>query len=265
MNREEYLSISEFSKQTGFTRRNLLFYDQIDIIKPAYRAENGYRYYSYSQISTVWLIRVLSELEMPLSEIKVHLAERSPEKIISLYGEQIEKLKEEKRRIEMTIYMMESRIAVTKKGMHVKEGMIELEELPEEYMLIGEEPREGASVSQHMTDFTDMYKDVVRGIPSGFMYSKERLLSGDWIRPGRYYFRMPKLTGEKRPGGLYVVGYTRCEFRKPYDLYEQMLEYIEQNGLSVSGNTYEDYLFNETVINDFNTYLIQISIQVERQ
>ena len=43
------LRIGEFSKLSGVPIRTLRYYDEIDLFKPIYVNEKGYRYYSYHQ------------------------------------------------------------------------------------------------------------------------------------------------------------------------------------------------------------------------
>ncbi len=43
--RETLFTTGEFSKLCGVKKQTLFHYDQIDILKPEYRNEKGYRYY----------------------------------------------------------------------------------------------------------------------------------------------------------------------------------------------------------------------------
>ena len=55
--RNKMLSIGAFSKISNVTTKTLRYYDEIGLIKPVYvNDENGYRYYSTSQLETVLLI-----------------------------------------------------------------------------------------------------------------------------------------------------------------------------------------------------------------
>lgn len=56
------LTISEVAELSGITRSNLLYYDEIDILKPAYRGENNYRLYSYQQLELLYIIILSSRL-----------------------------------------------------------------------------------------------------------------------------------------------------------------------------------------------------------
>lgn len=74
---EKLLSISQFAKILGTTRRTLIFYDQKGIFKPAKTADNGYRYYSYKQAYQLGFIFSLRDLGLSVSEIKDYLNDDS--------------------------------------------------------------------------------------------------------------------------------------------------------------------------------------------
>lgn len=46
MNQKSTMPIREFARLTGIRPANLRFYDQIGLLSPELRGENGYRYYS---------------------------------------------------------------------------------------------------------------------------------------------------------------------------------------------------------------------------
>ncbi|HFL0278889.1 hypothetical protein A7N94_01660 [Listeria monocytogenes] len=64
------MSISEFAKFSGLTRKTLLFYDDKDILKPTKKNENGYRFYSRTQIYEVTFIKVLRSLNYSYQKIR---------------------------------------------------------------------------------------------------------------------------------------------------------------------------------------------------
>ena len=67
--KDNYLSISQFSKIAEVSRKALIFYDNIGLFSPDVTDSNGYRYYSHEQIYIISVINTLKELGMPLSEI----------------------------------------------------------------------------------------------------------------------------------------------------------------------------------------------------
>lgn len=65
------LSIGEFSKLCMVTTKTLRHYDLIGLLKPKeLNNENGYRYYSVGQLSTMLKIMRLKEYGFSLEEIK---------------------------------------------------------------------------------------------------------------------------------------------------------------------------------------------------
>ncbi|MDL2288097.1 MerR family transcriptional regulator [Oscillospiraceae bacterium OttesenSCG-928-F05] len=263
MDNDGKMSISEFSKWSGITRRNLIFYDKQGVLKPELRGENNYRYYSYYQLGVAWALSLLREIGLPLSEIRTFLDNRSPEEMIRFYGHQIRRLASEQQRLGQIMTMMQARIDVTAQGLGVDETEIRLELLPEEELVMSDEPGPDDTAVDMIRDLFRRHRGIVTGVPSGFFYSRERLLRRDWHRPGRYYYRTPH-SGDKRPEGLYAVGHIRCGFREPFPLFERLTDYIEKENLIITGDAYEDYIFNEMAIASAENYLIRIAIRVER-
>ena len=74
---DKLLSISEFAKLAGTTRRTLILYDQKDFFKPMKIEETGYRYYSYEQLYQIGFILGLRDLGLLVEEIKDYLGDSS--------------------------------------------------------------------------------------------------------------------------------------------------------------------------------------------
>ena len=67
-------SIGEVSKQQNISRQALIFYDKIGLFCPAYTdPDNGYRYYSASQLDYLDTICILKKIGFSLDEIKAHM------------------------------------------------------------------------------------------------------------------------------------------------------------------------------------------------
>ena len=73
---EQYLTIGELSKLSGSSIRCLRYYDELGILKPAYiNKQTGYRYYAMEQLTTLSLIQVCNELDIPLKRFQDHREE----------------------------------------------------------------------------------------------------------------------------------------------------------------------------------------------
>lgn len=64
-------SIGEAAKKLQVSTRTLRYYDEKDLVRPAYIKENGYRFYSEEQIRQIELILFLKELGFSLKQIKM--------------------------------------------------------------------------------------------------------------------------------------------------------------------------------------------------
>jgi len=62
-------SIAEVARMSGVTSRTLRHYDEIGLLRPAYAAANGYRYYEQDELLRLQQILVLRELGVGLPEI----------------------------------------------------------------------------------------------------------------------------------------------------------------------------------------------------
>jgi DNA-binding transcriptional MerR regulator len=65
--------IREVARATGLTSRALRHYEQIGLLAPSRVANNGYRFYGEAELSRLYRILSLRELELPLSTIQIAL------------------------------------------------------------------------------------------------------------------------------------------------------------------------------------------------
>lgn len=63
-------TVTKLAKLSGVSARTLHFYDEIDLLKPAYYGDNNYRYYEEEQLLLLQQILFYRELGFSLSEIQ---------------------------------------------------------------------------------------------------------------------------------------------------------------------------------------------------
>lgn len=63
-------TVKQLAKLSGVSVRTLHFYDEIELLKPAYYGQNNYRYYEEAQLLMLQQILFYRELEFPLSGIQ---------------------------------------------------------------------------------------------------------------------------------------------------------------------------------------------------
>ena len=78
--------IKKVAHLSGLSVRTLHFYDEIGLLKPAYHAANGYRFYEDPQLLTLQQIPFYRELGCPLKQIKSILGRPDFEQRAALHG-----------------------------------------------------------------------------------------------------------------------------------------------------------------------------------
>lgn len=86
---KKFYTISEIAEFFNISRQTLIYYDKINIFKPAFIDENGYRYYSRDQFSELSFIISLKNSGFSLNNIKEYFKSRNPEESLSFLEEKI--------------------------------------------------------------------------------------------------------------------------------------------------------------------------------
>lgn len=265
-----FLSVNEFAKLSRMTRDKLYYYEKKGLLPPISRGENKYRYYSIEQLTGANLINVLLKLGMSLKEIQYLGDHRTPQKTYNLLMDQVEVIDQEISKWEDARKLLVTVQKSIHSALDVDEDAIAIESLPAKPIILGEP----IDYTHHTHDY-DALKSFYRNINIKYpdldlnysvwaIFSKERVKSGDLTWPDRYYFNNPA-GYDKRPAGLYAVGYMRCGYGKGAALYEKMLAYIDDNGFEICGNAYEEYPLNELCVQDSSNYLLRLLIHVRRK
>ena len=71
----------------------LLYYDRIGLFQPEIRKENGYRYYSASQLAELDTILTLRDLDFPIPAIKEALKDLNPGSFVELMEREEESIR----------------------------------------------------------------------------------------------------------------------------------------------------------------------------
>ena len=77
-------TVKEVARLSGVTVRTLHFYDEIGVLKPAYKGENGYRYYEKEQLLGLQQIMFYRELDVPLEQIKLIMSSPGFDRLATL-------------------------------------------------------------------------------------------------------------------------------------------------------------------------------------
>ena len=270
MAKEGAFSIQEFARFSRTTTETLRHYDRIGLLKPKIRKENGYRYYSPAQLTLVNVIRTFQDLGLTLDEISVLVDKRDAENLYSTFESQMQKISDRVNEFQQTQHLLMTIYNNYNRGLEVDESSLTIERLDAEPIILGSlnDYSDGQddydALNVYYNEIHEKYPALNLNYPVWGVFSKERIITGDWRWPDRYYIYHP--SGEQiRPEGLYAIGYSRGGYGESDEVYRRLLNFIEQEGYEVAGGSYEEYLLNELFIPDDRQYLIRLNIQVSKK
>jgi len=81
--------IGEMARIHGISAQTLRYYDKIDLFKPSYIEESGYRYYGIEQFAHLESILFLKGTGMPLKEIKTYFKNRGLDSMLALLEQRV--------------------------------------------------------------------------------------------------------------------------------------------------------------------------------
>lgn len=264
MKNKSYMSIKEFSRLSGIKRENLRYYDQIGLLSPECRGENGYRYYTQRQLTTAYLISSLRELGIGIEEIKKYIDRRTPENMFSLFKAQKKHILKEMKRLERTLEVMDLYVVMAKDALKYEENSITIEYKQKEPIFLGPiistNPTDDSVISFY--DFA-AEKGFDLGYPLGTIIYKENIESKEPVSVLKHYFKVDNDYNSYKPEGTYAVLHGRCAYGKSDSLYKKLVTFINENKLRICGYAYEEYPLNELSTKDEQDYCVKIEIMVE--
>lgn len=264
MNSKTQMTIKEFSRLTGIKRENLRFYDRIGLLSPEMRGENNYRYYSRHQLNAAFLISSLRGLGVGIEDIKQYSVQCTPEKTLALFAQQEERIQAEIQHLREISLIMQMHCDMVREALFYHENALFLSEKGRESIFLcppipaDMDTDEGGIFSY---DYAEA-NGINLGFPQGTLIAQERLKSADIALVDQYYFKVNNGGNASKPAGLYAIIYGKCNPWKPDALYLQLLDFIQQQNLSICGNAYEEYPLGSTAVQETGSYCVRIEIPV---
>ena len=262
------LSINEFAELVGMTVSALRHYDKEGVFHPAQRGKDGgnlYRYYTPMQITAVKMIRVLSEIGVPLKTIKQLGAYRAPTDLIKLLSENRHRVVDEIQFLQEVSSVIGTFLDLLYEGISANESDISVLKMPEKQIILGDKNdfNDVVSFYREFTCFCNAEHSpkLNMSYPIGGYFESMEVFLSEPSRPTRFFSVDPK-GHEKKEAGLYLVGYTRGYYGQTNDLSQRMAAYAKKNGIIFSGPVYNIFLFDEISISDSSQYLLQASASV---
>lgn len=264
-------SIGELSKQQHISRQTLIFYDRIGLFSPAYvDPENGYRYYSASQLDYLDTICIMKKIGFSLDEIREHMKNYTLDssivalrKQLNIIERQIQDLQLIRSRVEHRCLQLEHAAAVYNKN------TVSLEEVKPQYLLLEEvaEPHSLEMVS--MATKKCFVRASTEKLP--VFFQSGAIVPLENIRHGRYteashvflpieHCALPDIVA--LPAGKCVSTYHTGDYPSIGAAYERLLQYCAAQQLTITSDAYEFAINDYLSTGDETEYITKIMFYV---
>lgn len=271
---KNYFSIGELSSLQNISRQTLIFYDKIGLFCPAYtNPDNGYRYYSASQLNTLDTICILKKLGFSLEEIKAHIQSYTAEdsilalrKQIAAIGRQIAQLQMVKSRAEHRCSQLEHAVSICSHSEavfleSVQPQSILLQEVKYPYTL------EQDSIATKECFARAFREQLPVFFQSGAIIPYRNLLEKRYAESSFVFLPIePGCSAEgvvRLPEGQCVCTYHIGDYHSTGTSYERLLHYCQINHLTIVSDSYEFAINDYLSTGDEKEYITKIMCYVE--
>jgi len=267
--RNQLFTIGQFAALHEINKKTLMWYDEIGLLKPACIKENGYRYYSYQQSSTLETILMLRELNVSLEEIKQFMEHRTIDRFDELLQEKIKELDQKITHLKSIQKILSNHQQDMETLRSLDLSSVCLIEKPERYLVAvqvnGQETFE-QEIERVIAETKKYQLRRLHDASYGSMIPVEHLLQGRYNEYTALYIEMPDPVSPKglhlQPAGTYLRAFCKGSWDGIPDRYKEILAYAKKQGLSLQGYAYETGI-NELIIDNMEEYITQIEIPVK--
>ncbi len=270
---KSYFSIGELSKHQNISRQTLIFYDKIGLFCPAYvDPDNGYRYYSFSQLDYLDTILIMKKIGFSLDEIKEHMKHYTIDssilalrKQLSVITQQIEELQMIQNRIEHRCLQMEYSVSIKDSS-----NAVTLENVKCQYILLQKvEPPYSLDMVSLATKqcFVRAFKEQFPiFFQSGAIIPYINIQNGRYTEASFAFLPIEKSSRspdiKKLPAGLCVCTHHIGDYLSIGRAYERLLDYCKKNHLQIISDSYEFAINDYLSTGDENEYITKIIFYV---
>lgn len=271
---KEYLSISQMAELHNISRQTLIHYDKIDLFKPNYTDERGYRCYSVYQIPLLREICFLKSIGIKLEKIKEHIENRNITTALSLLKSHEEFIEKEIKKLLFTRDSIKQRLDVYSNAYEFNNelGKPTIETMPERKVVFMPFKQEISREELHLTQMKIRNIFNKHGLlPAkgfGAIIKKDQLGKEDIFKGAGGYVNLSDDEHNIEntitlPAGKYVCMY---KYGMPYDVefLHMLLKWIEDNNYRVVGDIVDACLLDTTFYNGSNNVdFCQLQIPIE--
>ncbi len=272
---QEYsLTVSQFAKLCGTTRDTLRHYYEQDIIRPKVDKNNGYHYYSASQISSFFFISTMRQAGCSIAEIRDLVHSSSREAIEKMANSKILEMQRE-------LYRINKKISALHLGMWIlgefgrhKQGTPFIMDMPQ--LSVSRTQIKNKDYAHHTADIAkdisvhlskSIDKDSLSTFPTGVSIAYEDLLKKHYVYNNIIslsFLAADNVETFPAEGQLAVCCHQDNQVKDIEKTYQKMVNYIKKNRLKACSDLYVVSLINLYDKEKEHTYYKYLFIFVQR-
>ena len=268
---QKKFTTGQFATLYDVNKRTLMYYDSIDLFKPAIVKKNGYRYYTYGQSGVFDAIQLLRKLRVPLEEIKKHLVHCTSQKTQTLLYNQSQMLEQEIAELIWLQRVVQNKISNMEANLEMDCSKIEIIELKAQAIVVSESTAE-MSMEETMKVMLKFMRDCYHtrnycGYPLGYMMDTDKVLQGDFCQLTNCFYRIDEKNSKAinwtfKPAGRYLVSYYKGSWAEMDPTLQQLADYANHHGLTFIGHAYLESILDDTTAVVEDPYYCEAKISI---
>ncbi len=269
-----YFTTGELAQLCKIPRKTLLYYDSLGLITPEVIDENGYRYYKRTQLFALELILTLRKLNLPLSEIKTYLADKSYENYKNILCDREAILEEQIRKMIAIKQDLHKSILVLHQLPNIQFNEILSVPNEEEFLCISNFIDPKLNFKDRTKISADLFIDLAKRIPLhnhtfGYIVDKNVLSNPKKHKYIKNYFyqifnRLNRFNFVVKPKGIYLTTYFSGLYMNKHDKHINLLsEYCSQHKITPLSDLYITSVKNFWLTDNINEYIYKIEVQIK--
>ncbi|HJA67663.1 MAG TPA: MerR family transcriptional regulator [Candidatus Mediterraneibacter cottocaccae] len=276
---KDLFSIGEVAKYQKISKQTLIFYDKIGLFCPVYvDPDNGYRYYSASQLDELDTILIMKKIGFSLNDIREHLQNYNIDSSLAAFRQQMEVIDQkigELRLIRSRVAQRCTQMEQAKKYLDETGGDdggsmpgpgVTVEEMEEQYILVREieEPytlRE-TSVATKQCFAEAFEKQLPVFFESGVTVPLSKIREGRFTEASHAFLLTEKTEQAEEirclPAGRIAGTFHRGDYASIGSSYRRILDYCDANSLEIISDSYEFCINDYITSHDEDEYITRI-------
>jgi len=265
-------TVKELSKIVGVSSRNIRYYDDIGLFKCSGTLENGYRYYTIDKIEEIFLISYLRQMGISIKEIKQHLENRNIDEYDAILNKQLNKVTFEILQLQRIQYRIQKRISSLDYIRNLPPlGTVTIQTLPARRIIhLKKEINNQLDWELNLKDIdgeSDLSPSIFVGDIGFFVDMKKVKTRGCEEFSGVFLIADDPLYKDSTEAtdlcaGNWLTVYIRGDHHDARKYYDVLLEYAQENKLTLASYGVERTLIDHYISSDPNLHITEILIPI---